>query len=339
MLRVNGLSLHPGRKFMLSAIGLAAMTIVACGSSAEGVAQTASTATPSVVSPTPDPAEDPFARFDENQHGWTVVSDEIDVVLATPDLGVGPQRFALVLSDNQGLVKFPVVEFASYRYPNGFDGEREGPVETVFARFSLFPFGTRGIHVTELGFDSSGDWSVEANVPRTDGSSAPAEVRFNVLESPESVNVGEAAPPSQNRTLADVDDIAELTTGSFHDEELYRYTIAESIERERPFVIVFASPAFCTNAVCGPQVEVVSELRELYSENADFIHVDLFENPQEIQGDLSLAMETGLLEEWGLVSQEWTYVVGSDGRVAARFENFVGTAELTAAIELAIDSA
>lgn len=327
--------LSPRRGLWLASFGLVAVTAIAC-SSGEGTVQATSTSTQIIASPTQALGENPFARFDENQHGWTVVSDEIDVVLATPDLGVGAQRFALVLSDTQGIVKFPVVEFASYRYPNGYDGEREGPFETVFARFALFPFGTRGIHVTEFDFNTTGDWSVEANVPRSDGSSAAAEVRFEVLEEPRSVSVGEIPPRSQNRTLADVDDVADLTTGSFHDEELYRYSIAEAVERDRPFVVVFASPAFCTNAVCGPQVEVVSELREQYSADADFIHVDLFQNPQEIQGDLSRAVESELLEEWGLVSQEWTYVIGADGRVTARFENFVGTGELTEAIESAI---
>lgn len=330
------LSLRSSRGLWTVAIGLTALASVACGSSGEDIP---SPVTPTATNIATSPTEDPLARFDENQHGWTVVGDEIDVVLATPDLGVGPQRFAMVLSDSQGLVKFPVVGFSSYRYPNGYDGPREGPLQTVFARFSLFPFGTRGLHVTELAFDSAGEWSVEANVPRTDGSSALAEVRFEVLEHPRSVNVGDPPPPSRNRTLADVSDIAQLTTGSFYDEELYRFTVADAIERKRPFVVVFASPAFCTNAVCGPQVEVVSELREQYAEDADFIHIDLFENPQEIQGDLSRAIETDLLEEWGLVSQEWTYVIGADGKVSARFENFVGASELSAAIQSAIAAA
>lgn len=294
---------------------------------------------PTELAPTPTSvaSEDPLARFDENQHGWTVIGGEIDVVLATPDLGLGPQRFALVLSDDEGIVKFPVVEFTSYRYPDGYGSEHTGSQEMVFARFAEFPFGTRGIHVTELDFDATGDWSVVASVPRSDGTSATSEVRFKVAERPQSVAVGEPVPPSHNRTLADVADVSELTTGSFYDEELYRYTVADALQRNRPFVVVFASPAFCTNAVCGPQVEVVSELREMYAADADFIHVDLFTNPQEIQGDLTRAIETELLDEWGLVSQEWTYVVGADGLVTARFENFAGAGELSDAIEAAIE--
>lgn len=316
----------------LAVIPLALLAVVACAT-APGSGDMSTTTPGPVASP-----ERSLITFDDKHNEWTVISDEINVVLATPDLGVGDQRFALVLSDRQGLVKLPVVEFSSYRYLNGYEGIREGPVQAVFAHFAEFPLGTRGIHVTELNFDSPGSWSVEARVPRSNGSAVTAEVRFTVKEEPESVAVGEAVPPSLNRTLADVSDVADLTTGSFHDEELYRYTVAEAIERKRPFVVVFASPAFCTNAVCGPQVEVVSELRQQYGKDVDFIHIDLFDNPREIQGDLSRAVETPLLDEWGLVSQEWTYVVGADGRVVARFENFAGAEELAEAIESAVQN-
>ena len=285
--------------------------------------------------PTPGANADAVTSGAE-QPDWTVVSNGLNVVLATPDLGLGEQRFAMVLSTREGLVRFPVVEFRSYFYPEGLDGRREGPFQTELARFTEFPLGTRGIYVTSLEFNRQGSWSVEVDVPQSDGSSASAEVQFAVNESPHSVAVGEKAPLSRNRTLSDVASVRDLTTGSLYDEELYRLTIAEAVSRQQPLVVVFASPAFCTNAVCGPQVEVASELRARYAGQVNFIHVDLFENPREIQGDLNRAVETPLLREWGLVSQEWTYVLDSSGAVTARFENFVGVEELTEAIDRAI---
>ncbi|MCH8910983.1 MAG: thioredoxin family protein, partial [Chloroflexi bacterium] len=99
---------------------------------------------------------------------------------------------------------------------------------------------------------------------------------------------------------------------------------------------VFASPAFCTNAVCGPQVEVATELREEYGDRVDFVHVDLYSNPREIQGDLDKAMLSPLLEEWGLVSQEWTFIVDSDGIVTHRFENFAPKPELVEALDQSV---
>ncbi|MEE8046140.1 MAG: hypothetical protein V3T49_04805, partial [Dehalococcoidia bacterium] len=216
----------------------------------------------------------------------------------------------------------------------GYDSD---PVESLSssasARYYEFPFGTRGIHSTDLEFDRAGLWSVSAEIPRPDGSTAPVEVRFPVAETAMSVTVGQSAPASNNRTLASVGNIAKLTTGSHRDPELYQYTIAQALERDRPLLIVFASPAFCTSAVCGPQVEIATELREVYGDRVDFVHVDLYSNPHEIQGDLSLARLTPVLKEWGLSSQEWTFIVNSDGIVTHRFENFAPKPELIEALD------
>jgi hypothetical protein len=275
-----------------------------------------------------------FAPLEPN---WTVISEEIDLELATPDLGVGVQRFGVVLSDDTGLIKFPIVKLTSSYFPNGYDSEPDSAVSSsAGARYYEFPFGTRGIHSTDLLLERAGQWSVSAKIPRADGSTAPVEVRFTVAESAESVTVGQKAPASASRTLAEVGHIRELTTGSHRDPDLYTYSIAKALERDRPLLIVFASPAFCTNAVCGPQVEIASELQEVYGDRVDFVHVDLYSNPHEIQGDLSLAVLTPLLEEWGLSSQEWTFIVDSNGVVTNRFENFAPKPELIEALDQAV---
>ena len=284
----------------------------------------------------PQTEADPGGGLQEPEQGWIVRSDdeEVDIILATPDLAVGKRRFAMVLTDKSGIVAFPIVRLMSYRYPDGPESlqNREGPIENATARYYPFPYGTRGIHVTELTFDQVGTWGVEVNVPRPDGNVATVEVITEVREQTMSVDVGEIPPLSDSRTLDDVSDVSELTTGYSRDESLYQISIADALTNDKPTVVVFASPAFCTNAVCGPQVEVLSNLSKTYAGEADFIHIDLFTNPWEILGDLSRAIPTPLLDEWGLVSQEWTFVMDDDGKVVGRFENFVPQDELEPAI-------
>ena len=253
------------------------------------------------------------------------------------DQWVAVSNARIVLSDDTGLIKFPIVKLTTNFFPNGYDSEPDPSLSTTaLARFYEFPFGTRGIHSTDLDFNRAGLWSVSADILRSDGSTAPFEVRFPVAETAMSITGGQKAPRSDSRTLASAGKISDLTTGSYRDPELYRYSIAEALERDRPLLIVFASPAFCTNAVCGPQVEVVGELREEYGDRVDFVHVDLYTNPIEIQGDLSKAMLTPLLKEWGLVSQEWTFIVDSDGIVTHRFENFAPKPELIEALDQSV---
>ena len=288
------------------------------------------------VTQTPGPARAPVLAPTPTQT-WSASGDGIDAVFATPDLAPGKQRVAFVLSDDRGLVRLPAVQVSSYRYAGGSGaGTREGPVQTVTARFYEFPLGTRGIYVTGLDFAGPGDWAVEADVPRPDGRTSKVEIRFPVGERTRSVAVGEQPPPSRNKTLKDVLSIAQLTTGTHRDPELYQTTIAEAAKSGKPTVVVFASPAFCTNAVCGPQVEVLSEIRQRYGGKANFIHVDYYDNPHEVQGDLDKAVLSPVLAEWGLDSKEWTFVIGRDGVVSARFENFAPAEEIIAALDAAL---
>jgi hypothetical protein len=266
---------------------------------------------------------------------WSAVTaDGIEAILATVDLSQGPQRFAFVLSDGSGLIRLPVVQTRLYRYSGGFEtGAREGPLAEVTARFHEFPLGTRGIYVTRLEFAGAGDWALVADVPRPDGSVSKAEIRFEVGLTSESVAVGSSAPPSRNRTLRDVPSIAYLTTGTHRDPYLYQTTVADAIRSGQPTIVVFASPAFCTNAVCGPQVEVLSEVRQEYGDRANYVHIDYYQNPQEIQGSLDRAVLSPHLAEWGLGSQEWTFVMARDGTVAAKFENFATREEIKAVLD------
>jgi len=318
-------------RFTLLPLVFASIALVACASDELTEAVSSDSAQSSVQESGLPAALSSFASLEPN---WTVISEDLYLELATPDLGVGTQRFGIVLSDDKGIIKFPIVSMTANYYPDGYDSEPDAELSSsATARFYEFPFGTRGLHSTDLIFDRAGLWSVSTSIPRPYGSSSTVEVRFSVAEMAISVTVGQKAPTSASRTLASEGNIVKLTTGSHRDPGLYQYSIAEAIDRDRPLLIVFASPAFCTNAVCGPQVEIASELREVYGNEVDFVHVDLYSNPHEIQGDLSVARITPLLAEWGLSSQEWTFIVGSDGIVTHRFENFAPKPELIEALD------
>ena len=267
-----------------------------------------------------------YPRFDDEEAGLTLI-------FGTPDIGVGPQRVAFVLSDGGGIVKLPITSLSA-----SFSGG--GEAQTVVARYYDFPEGIRGLYVGELNFDRAGEWMLEVSLPRADGSRATLSFPVTVADRTSAPGVGEPAPASRNRTLADVESVNELSTGAEPDPALYELTIAEALEAGRPLVIVFASPGFCTNALCGPQAEILTVLRERHGDRATFIHVDLYENPLEIRSmGLGVAIETPLLREWGLRTPEWTFIVGADGLVAGRFEAFAPEAELEEALIALLDGA
>lgn len=309
------------------------VTLIACGTSEPATNQPESP-TATVTQPNNDALVDETNsessnKLSEPEQNWTVVteSENLDIILATPDLATGKRRFAVVITDDSGIVALPVVQLASYKYTQDTE-TRQGPIETQRARFYPFPYGSRGLHAAEMNFNSPGRWGVEARVPRPDGDIEYVEVVMDIHEKTMSVDIGQTPPRTHSRTLEDVEDIADLTTGSMRNPDLYQISVPEAIDSGKPTVIVFASPAFCTNAVCGPQVEVLSNLSEKYPQRANFIHVDLYENPQEIQGDLSRGIPSPLLQEWGLISQEWTFIMDDTGVVTGRFENFAPEPEL-----------
>jgi hypothetical protein len=125
-----------------------------------------------------------------------------------------------------------------------------------------------------------------------------------------------------------------LTTDSTPDPDLHLLTIEQAIEDPKPDVIVFATPAFCTSATCGPQVDTVSELKDAHRGEANFIHVEIYDNPDQIQGDLSKARLAPAVSEWGFdkvphwFNESWTFVLDSEGRIEQKFEGFVTLAEL-----------
>jgi len=265
--------------------------------------------------------QDPFSG------GYPMYRDKatgLDVIFGTPDLGVGTQRIAFAVLARDGLVREPTLPVTLRR---GSDRQ------SVTARYYPFPTGTRGIYMAQVTFPKASTYTIEVEVPRPEGKSVRLGFPAEVATKPASIAVGDRAPASRNRLASDVTSLAELTTSSQPDPALYRTRIEDALAASRPLVVVFASPAFCTTPLCGPQVEDLSTLARDYAGQAEFIHVDLYENPHEIKGDLSRARRTPLLVEWGLRTDEWTFVIGPDGRVAARFEAYAVREEVEGALK------
>ena len=253
--------------------------------------------------------------------------DGLQAILGTGDLGVGVNRVGFVLTSPDGIVTDPVTVTSSYGGPEG------GVVgETAEMVFQPWPYGTRGLHTGELTFDRAGPWKLDISAAGTDGSVSKAELSFEVAERTSAPANGAPAPLSRSKTADDVASLDEITTGSLQDADLYQVSLDEAVRSGLPTVVVFASPAFCTNAVCGPQVEVLTQLKDKYSGRANFVHVDFYDNPMEIQGDLDKGVISPTVIEWGLPSIEWTFVIDREGIVATRFEAFATLEEVEAAL-------
>ena len=299
---------------------------------------TATPAPPVTVLPQPMATPAPAATFPppkgEGQGGGDPLP--LNVIMATTLLETGRQRVAFLLTTPTGLVKGDNrVAITPVRLPGGAAGE------SVAAQFRQWPYGVRGAFTAEMEFDRPGLWRLDIAAQGPDAGSASMEIE--ILPDSTVPFIGSAAPPSDNKTLAAVGAIELLTTDYSPDPALYQTTIREAIASPLPAVVVFASPAFCTTATCGPQVDAVSELRETYAGQAHFIHVEIYDNPDEIQGDLDRARIAPPVAEWGLTgiphwfNESWTFVLDAAGRVQSRFEGFATIEELETALRSALN--
>lgn len=286
------------------------------------------------ISSKKSPSSDALFRPDRKPTMMSPYSEDgIQIILATTDLSLGENRIAFSLVSKERLIRVPTAKVSSY-HRSDLMVEMEHKQDNL-AVFRPFPYYTRGIYTSRLIFDVPGRWIIDVGFI-DEGTIRRAQLFFDVETVSRAPAVGTFAIKSYNKIASDVHRLAQLTSGKLRDPDLYRVTIADAVENGLPTVVVMASPAFCVNAVCGPQVEVLHALKNEFKGQANFIHVDFYDNPETIQGDMDKAILSPVIVEWNLPSPEWTFVIDKFGIVIGRFEAFVPLEELRVSLQKAL---
>jgi hypothetical protein len=256
------------------------------------------------------------------------------------ELAVGENRFLLTLIDgqNESIASVDVeVELRFFELST----EPAQPAVTVPATFLAVDEGT-GLYRAGVEFTCSGEWGVEVVARQAGVPDRTARVVFPVRAESSTPAVGELAPPSDTPTADDGASIAMISTDDDPDPDFYRTSIDDAIGTSEPFVVVFATPAFCQTRTCAPALDHVKAAADDYKDSLTFIHVEPYEL-EERDGQLQPVLVDGQLDpvpavdEWGLLTEPYTFVVGGDGRVRARFEGIAAEDELHAAFESAAE--
>lgn len=225
--------------------------------------------------------------------------------------------------------------------PNDFLGGADRPVTIVFSPVDADPDdGTEervdgtflttnasalGLYVSFYEFPLSGQWDIRIEADGRD----IGGTRFVIEETSNVPNIGDAAPPSVSPVAADPGDIPGISTDPAPDPEFYDLTIGDAVANGRPTLIAFATPAFCQTALCGPTMETVKVAVE-GRDDLDVVHVEPFDLTLATAGQL---IPIDIMDEWGLVTEPWVFVVDADGTVSASFEGILGQDELEAALD------
>lgn len=255
--------------------------------------------------------------------------------IVSSELVVGRNRIIVSFLDASGAT--PVASpdrtvKVSFRGPNG---------EVVQAPDGTFIWAIEnvsGVYVTEAEFPSAGDWTADFTTAAPGAAEETIPYGFQVKQDANVVLPGEAAPSVDTPTLADVGgDVRRLSTDEHPDKAFYETSVADALAAREPFVLVFATPAFCETRTCGPTLEKVKEVAKAHPD-VTFINVEpyktTFENGQ-LQPVLSASNRLQTVpaaDAFGLLTEPYVFIVGSDGKVAASFELIFTIEEMDAAI-------
>jgi hypothetical protein len=270
--------------------------------------------------------------------------DGLQPLITTSELVVGENRFAFGLLKAGKLLEGADVKLHLYAIDGGeakLAAELKVPYQAVtnvkqersvhrHADGTKHVHGddssVRGLYVAQLSFARAGDWGVELIVSQANGAFEPVRLAVTVEEAAATPAVGSAAPRSRNLIASDVKDLRQIDTSQRPDPRLHQFRIADAIKQGKPQLIVFATPQFCTSRMCGPVVDIVRTLLPIYGKRVAFTH-------QEIWQDFADKKLFSTVEEWGLRSEPWIFVVDGRGIIRAKFEGLVTVQELEAALQ------
>ena len=269
--------------------------------------------------------------------------------VASFDLAVGPAgRFIVgLLTNDQQFVSYGSVHLRFTYEGRGEKGARSLPGPEVTAPFISLPGSPaadsrrgpvavpssagKGVYGAQVAFDRAGFWKVHVSARVVgEGKARAATAAFPVRDKHAIPAPGDPALPSENLTVRSpnvptkaVDSRAE--GADVPDPELHQTTIARALDLHRPAVVVFATPVYCTSRFCGPVTDMVQELARAYSDRASFIHVEIWQDFEK--KELTRAAAEWLFRGNDL-NEPWVFVIGEDGRIAARLDNVVTRDEI-----------
>lgn len=242
-------------------------------------------------------------------------------LVLSSDLYASPdsQRLAFAIAKGSNFASVAPAQIELAR-PGSTDGI---VLDTTLHKAGL-PKG-RGVYVAEPVFDVPGVWGA---IALTRGRKVKFAVQ--VKEAPEAPAVGSAAPlvasPTKSEPLGVKPICTRVPRCPLHDVSL-----DELAGTGRPIAVLFATPALCQSAYCGPVLDELLELRGNYDGRIDFVHVEIYRS--NTGADISPTVEA-----WGLPSEPWLYTVDAGGTIVGRIDGAFGGDEVATMLDALVAS-
>ena len=260
-------------------------------------------------------------------------------LLANSDLAPGANRLIIGLVDG---ARFPLGSPAWTLKSEIFDITTDGC--TPLAAASPLPFtwaitDVRGFFIgtTEI---PAGAREIGLVISGTDAAGATVLVRFtsSVQVTGTAPRPGDAAPNVATPIAAtSPQGIAGVSTDPDPRADFYTNSAPELLAAGTPFLIAFASPAFCVSQSCGPTLTLLKSAADR-NPGVVIVHVEPYQmswNGTRLIPVLAPSgglQATGIVTAWQVPIEPWIFTVGADGRILRSIEGLVSPEELDAAL-------
>lgn len=124
---------------------------------------------------------------------------------------------------------------------------------------------------------------------------------------------GDDATVVATPTVAEPMDVAELCTQQPEPCGMHEVSLDDALADGRPVALLFATPAYCQTAVCGPAVTNLDTVRADGDwGDVAFIHVEIYADAG--------ATTAQAVQQWELPSEPWLFTIAGDGTIVDRLD-------------------
>lgn len=310
---------------------LLALAIAAAACSTPGGSATSSgSATPSSSTALCGTAPDPTPS---TAWGPPTATPALLPLLVSDAITCGKARLLFLFVDSANVDQSAPNRSATIAFYNlGRDPNK--PVVTAQGAFVWTIQDQRGMYIVNVDLPEAGTWGAEVTTEAPGSARETSRSTFSVLDTATAIGIGQKAPASKTPTVTDVGgDLTKVSTDPKPDPAFYQTSVADALAAKKPFIVIFATPKFCTSAQCGPTLDHFKPIAAAHPE-ITFINVEPYKLEYK-NGGLQAVLDannhliaTDTSNAWGLLAEPWMFAVDRNGIVRGSYLLTMSDAEV-----------
>jgi hypothetical protein len=324
------------RALSFVAVALAAASLAACGGDGDDSSSAPSSDTPPPAAGTagfPNPSSRSLRELIRN------LPSGPELALSTNLFEKGRNRLGFGLFDrgNRQITDLRIAVYVS----RGLDEPAHGPFAArsepidVEKRFlskqsSDDPDAARSVYVARIPLTSPGGYTISAVADFDNRFIATAPTQITTDDRSKVPGVGDRAIRVHTPTRASVGGDIEQIDTRIPPDTMHDVDLADALDKHRPILLLFSTPALCQSRVCGPVTDVAEEVKAQYGNQVDFIHMEIYVDNDPRKG------ARPQFRAWHLTSEPVAFAIDRRGIVVERLVGAFSAPELRAAVRKAV---